>query len=118
MFVPDDLSVDEEALHTTIRRQMLDHRRPQSQTERQAVLAEADQVAAEMIQAARAETWEEEPPVEPETENERWWANLRQEVANLDRSWGSIEAVAAMEDEGASRSEWLPVGAHSPPTVP
>lgn len=118
MFVPDDLSVDEEALHATIRRQMLDHRRPQSQTERQAALTEADQVAAEMIRAARAETWEEEPPIEPETENERWWANLRQEVASLDRSWGSIEDVAAMEGEGASRGEWLPVRAPSPPAVP
>ncbi|HVX23326.1 MAG TPA: hypothetical protein VHB02_18440 [Acidimicrobiales bacterium] len=118
MFVPDDLSLDEEALVATMRRQMIERRQPQDEAERQAAISEADQVAAETIQEARARTWVEEAPEEPETENERWWREFRQGVASLDRSSGSISEVMAMEDEGASYGDWLPVQPSSPPSAP
>ncbi|MGH9090845.1 MAG: hypothetical protein ACRDZR_05630 [Acidimicrobiales bacterium] len=110
--------MDEETLVATVRGQLVARRQPKTQAERQAVAQEADQVAAEMIQVARAERWTDETPDEPETDNERWWRNFREEVASLDLSRGSIEEVMVMEGEGRAVGEWMLVRTPSPPGAP
>ena len=56
MFLPTDMTTSEDELAATVTRQLLEHRAPTTPAEEQATRSEADQVAAEMIQAQRAET--------------------------------------------------------------
>jgi hypothetical protein len=61
MFLPNDLSSSEQELVATVTRQMLEHRRPSTPEEEQAVRHEAAQVAAEMIQESRASHRADDP---------------------------------------------------------
>jgi hypothetical protein len=79
MFLPNDLTTTEEVLAASVTRQLLAHRRPASPAEEKAVRHEADQVAAEMILAARAETTRGAAEDEnlPETAYHGWLRDLR-----------------------------------------
>lgn len=54
MFLPNDLTAAEQDLVDTVMRQLLEHRRPSSARQVEAVRHEAAQVAAEMVLEARA----------------------------------------------------------------
>jgi hypothetical protein len=118
VFTPDNLSVDEIILIETIRHQHLARIDPTNDGERQAALLQADEVTAEMIQAARAGTPTEEAPTESLTALERFWQSLRVDVATLDESTGTLPDLMAMEEDGRSTGEWLPVRPPSPQSKP
>ena len=56
MFLPRDMSDDEKTLAAQVARDLLAQAPPQSEHERQALRHRAEEIAAEMIWAARAET--------------------------------------------------------------
>lgn len=118
MFIPDNLSVDETILVVTVRQQHLARIDPTNERERQAAQLQADEVAAEMIQAARAASPLDEAPTEPLTALERFWQSLRVDVATLDESIGILPDLMAMEEDGQSTGEWLPVRPPSPQSKP
>lgn len=101
MFLPTDLTSGEDDLAATVTRQLLAHRRPTSPEHEAAVRLEAAQVAAEMIQAQRAEVrsgedWDDEP----ESEYHRFLREtIELERRMLDEEADEIERERALIDQ-------------------
>jgi hypothetical protein len=118
VFIPDNLSVDETTLIETVRRRHLARIDPTNERERQAALSQADQVAAEMIEATRAAQPVDDAPTEPLTAHELFWQSFRRDLATLDQSTGTLPDLMAMEEDDQSPGEWLPVRPPSPQSKP
>jgi hypothetical protein len=94
MFLPKDLNSSEEELVATVTRQLIAHRRPATPAQEQAVKQEAAQVAAEMIQEARAL----QQPADPDQDDDRGLAETSGYHRRLAKLLETNEAIQEMED--------------------